>query len=76
MVGVGHQVSGDVGGDLLAHPRIVRGEGLRGAAGGEYGHGQLAVGRDVGAVDLGVMVELAVDLTQRPHRARRFEGAA
>jgi hypothetical protein len=33
------------------------------------------VGRDVGAVDLGVVVELAVDLTQGPHRARRFEGA-
>jgi hypothetical protein len=33
------------------------------------------VGRDVDAVDVGIVLEFAVDLAERAHCARRFEGA-
>ena len=33
------------------------------------------MGCDVGAADVGVVVEFAVDLAERAHRAGRFEGA-
>jgi hypothetical protein len=44
-------------------------------AGGEDGDDELAVGCDVSAVDVGIVVEFSIDPAERAHRARRFEGA-